>query len=236
MLANAFQVFSAQHGVTLVIGFAVIALLLVMARHSDKGRMRVAALLIFLNLSAYAYSQAAWSSLKQPVSLDNALPFHLCDLSAIIAGFALITRRQLLCELTYCWGLAATAQALLTPALGIGFPSWPFLAFFVQHFAIVAAALYLPIVVGWRPRAPRWKTPLIALGCGVGYQLLSLAINAWLGSNFGFSMRPPDNPSLLDHLGPWPWYLIAMWPIAFVLFLLICLPLGVRNRSEDSAA
>lgn len=229
-----FSPFSAQHGTTLAVGGAILLLLLGIARHSPKGRLGVIALLAFLNLSAYAYSQAAWRSLVEPLSLDNALPLHLCDLCAIIAGFALITRRQLLCELTYCWGLAATTQALFTPALGVGFPSWPFLAFFVQHFAIVGAALSLPLVDGWRPRAGWWKTPLVALGCGIGYQLLSLAFNVLLDSNFGFTMRPPDNPSLLDHMGPWPWYLVAMWPIAFLLFSLLCLPLA-RGRLRSNS-
>lgn len=228
-----FTPFSTQHWITLLLGFASIALLLIFARRSPRAKRGVTALLVFLNLSAYAYSQAAWRSLDEPLALDNALPLHLCDLSAIIAGFALITRRQLLCELTYCWGLAATMQALLTPALGIGFPSWPFLAFFLQHFAIVAAALHLPLVEGWRPRRPLWKTPLLALLCGIAYQLGSLAINAALGSNFGFTMRPPDNPSLLDHLGPWPWYLVAMWPIAYALFFLLCLPLLKDARSRS---
>jgi hypothetical integral membrane protein (TIGR02206 family) len=96
--------------------------------------------------------------------------------------------------------------------------------FFVQHFAVVGAALYLPIVDGWRPKQPLWKGPLEALGWALGYLVMVLCVNRILGTYFGFATRPPDNPSLLDHLGPWPWYLVASFFIALVVFFLLALP------------
>ena len=227
MTRDPFTPFTAEHLVPLAIGATLTALILLLARRSERWRLITTAIIAFLNLTAYAYSQAAWLSLDTPLALDNTLPFHLCDLTAIIAGFALLTRHRLLAAVTYCWGLAATAQALVTPALGVGHPSWPHVTFFVQHFAIIAAALYLPIVDGWRPKRPLWRTPLDALLLGIIYQLCSLAINARLDTNFGFTMHPPFNPSLIDHLGPWPWYLMAMWPIAFLLFFLLCMPFAM---------
>jgi hypothetical integral membrane protein (TIGR02206 family) len=146
------------------------------------------------------------------------------------AGFALLTKRPVLCALTYFWGLAATMQALLTPALGVGFPNWPFVTFFVQHFAIVGAALFLPIVDGWRPRQPLWSDPLRVYGWSVAYLVFALAVNETLQTNFGFASRPPDNPSLIDHLGPWPWYLFSMQAIALCLFLLLALPHRKNGR------
>ena len=223
--------FSAEHYLAVLVGIAITLGILWWGRRSERGRMVTSCILAFLNLSAYAYSQAAWLSLGEPIHLDSSLPFHLCDVAAIIAGFALITRNHLLCSLTYCWGLAATVQALITPALGVGFPSWPYFTFFIHHFAVVAAALYIPIVLGWRPKRPIWRTPLNALLLGIAYQMLSLGINALLDTNFGFSMRKPISGSMLDHLGAWPWYLMVMWPIAFTLFFLLCLPF-VRGKKS----
>ena len=140
------------------------------------------------------------------------------------AGIALLTRRPLFCALTYFWGLAATIQALLTPAITVGFPALPFLMFFVHHFAVVIAALYLPLVLGWRAKTPFWKTPLEVFGWSQIYLVFAMAVNRLLGSNFAFASRPPDNPSLLDHLGAWPWYLLAMQGIALAFFLLLALP------------
>ena len=213
---------------------AVVIALLTIGRRGGKGRLLAAAVLAFANLSSYPLNQAAWMSLDGKVALDNILPFHLCDIAAIIAGFALITKRPLLCALTYFWGLAATFQALLTPALSVGFPSWPFITFFVQHFAIVATALYLPLVDGWRPRQPLWKGPLEVYAWSVIYLITALGINKLLGTNFGFANRPPDNPSLIDHLGPWPWYLFSMQAIGIVLFFLLALPFNRSKQTPNS--
>ncbi|MFN4944351.1 MAG: TIGR02206 family membrane protein [Akkermansiaceae bacterium] len=224
-----FQPFTSVHFITLAIGFVIIGMLIVLARRSEKSQRIITALLAFCNLVSYPFALYAWR--EYPHSLDNLLPFHLCDLAAIVAGFALVTRRPILLTLTYFWGLAATTQALITPALSIGPPELPFIHFFFQHFVIVAAALYIPIVLKWRPKQPWWKSPLIVLAISIGYQATALLINAILKTNFAFVSDFPDNPSLIDHLGPWPVYLFAMQGLALIFFLLLALPF--RRSSAD---
>ncbi|MFN5579913.1 MAG: TIGR02206 family membrane protein [Akkermansiaceae bacterium] len=224
-----FQPFTSVHFITLAIGFVIIGMLIVLARRSEKSQRIITALLAFCNLVSYPFALYAWR--EYPHSLDNLLPFHLCDLAAIVAGFALVTRRPILLTLTYFWGLAATTQALITPALSIGPPELPFIHFFFQHFVIVAAALYIPIVLKWRPKQPWWKSPIIVLAISIGYQATALLINAILKTNFAFVSDFPDNPSLIDHLGPWPFYLFAMQGLALIFFLLLALPF--RRSSAD---
>jgi hypothetical integral membrane protein (TIGR02206 family) len=224
-----FQPFSHDHLGALVAGGVAVVALLAAGKRGGRSRLLATALLAFTNLMAFPLNQAAWMTLGEPLPLDNILPLHLCDIAAMTAGFALLTRHQALCALTYFWGLAATLQALLTPAIGLGFPSWPFITFFIQHFAIVAAALYLPVVEGWRPERPLWRDPLRVYGWSVAYLAFALGVNTLLGTNFGFASRPPANPSLIDHLGPWPWYLFSMQAIGVALFLLLALPLRRRG-------
>ncbi|MFD2255735.1 TIGR02206 family membrane protein [Luteolibacter algae] len=221
-----FHPFGSQHFITLGIGFAIIAGLILFAKRSERNQGIVTALLAFLCLASYPFALFAWRG--YPVSLDNVLPLHLCDLAAIVAGFALLTKKPILLTLTYFWGIAATTQALLTPAISHGPPSLPFIHFFVQHFAIVAAALYIPIVLKWRPKAPWWRSPLEVFGISILYHVFSLAVNTLLETNFAFSSRPPDNPSLIDHLGAWPLYLFAMQGLALLLYLLLALPFRRR--------
>jgi hypothetical integral membrane protein (TIGR02206 family) len=224
-----FQPFSHDHLGALVAGGMAVVALLAAGKRGGRSRLLATALLAFTNLMAFPLNQAAWMTLGKPLPLDNILPLHLCDIAAMTAGFALLTRHPALCALTYFWGLAATLQALLTPAIGLGFPSWPFITFFIQHFAIVAAALYLPVVEGWRPERPLWRDPLRVYGWSVAYLAFALGVNTLLGTNFGFASRPPANPSLIDHLGPWPWYLFSMQAIGVALFLLLALPLRRRG-------
>jgi hypothetical integral membrane protein (TIGR02206 family) len=223
-MVHSFHPFTPQHFTAIAVGTLVAAVFLVTGRRGGNARNLSTALLAFINLSVYPLSQAAWLTLEAPKSVDNFVPLHLCDIAAITAGFALITKRPLLCALTYFWGLAATVQGLLTPAITVGFPHLPFIMFFVHHFAVVTAALYLPLVEGWRPKYPFWKSPLETYAWSLVYLTVAMTANHLLGSNFAFASRPPDNPSLIDHLGPWPWYLLAMQAIAVTFFLLLALP------------
>jgi hypothetical integral membrane protein (TIGR02206 family) len=231
-----FHPFSREHGVAILIGAVATFAMIFAGKKSAQGRLLSTGLLAFLNLMAYPMSQLAWFKVPN-VGLESIVPFHLCDLAAVLAGFALLTRRQVLCELTFYWGLAGTLQGLLTPAIQVGYPAWPFVTFFVMHFSIVAAALYLPIVDGWRPAKPWWRSPLRAFLWVNVYILVAMAINKGLGTNFGFAAHKPVNPSLLDHLGPWPWYLLSLELLALVLFSLLTMPFlrkGDDRKSEES--
>lgn len=225
-----FEPFSAQHGYAVLAGGIAGAAILMAGLRGGNARRLAAALLAFANLAAWPMSQLAW--MGYPKTWDNILPFHLCDVAAITAGFALLTGNPLLRKLTYFWGLAATLQALLTPAVVIGFPHGPFLMFFVHHFAVVIAALWFPVVDGWRPRTPLWRDPLHVYGWSVVYLAFAMMVNHLMGTNFAFAAAPPPNPSLIDHLGPWPWYLVGMQGLAVLFFLLLALPFRwISNKS-----
>lgn len=231
-MPRAFHPFTNEHYAALAVGAVVAAAFILAGKRGGESRKRATAVLAFINFSVYPLSLLAWLSLDVEKAWDNLLPFHLCDVAAITAGLALLTERPLLCALTYFWGLAATIQGLITPALTVGFPAPPFMMFFVHHFAVVIAALYLPIVEGWRPKSPFWRSPLEVMGWSVLYLSFAMTVNKLLGSNFAFASRPPDNPSLIDHLGPWPWYLVSMLGLAVVFYLLLALPF-VRKRESS---
>ena len=77
------------------------------------------------------------------------------------------------------------------------------------------------------------EIPAKGVGISVVYQGFALIVNTILGTNFAFASRPPDNPSLIDHLGPWPVYLFAMQGLALIVFLLLALPF--RKCAAESA-
>lgn len=232
-----FVPFSAQHGWTIVTGGVVIAIILAIGRMGGRQERGARALLAFICLSEFLYSQAAWigSTVARENDLTTLIPFQLCDVAAFTAGFALLTGRRVLATLTYYWGLAATIQGLATPAVSIGFPHPAFFAFFFHHFAVVAAALYLPIVGGWRPERPLWRSPLFAWLSSLGYAAVAGLLNWLLGTNFGFLASKPKNPSLLDAMGPWPVYIGVEALIALVFFALLTLPFPGKKDAAQRA-
>lgn len=216
----------------------IIGMIFLLAGRRGGKSERVATLtLAIVNLCIYPLNLWAWLSIDTVRTVENFAPLQMCDLATIFAGLALLTRRPLLAAMTYFWGMGATLQALITPALTIGFPSPPFIMFFVQHFVVVIAALYVPLVHGWRPKSPLWRSPLEVFGISMVYLAFVMVVNHFLGSNFAFVSHPPENPSLIDHLGPWPWYVVALALISLAVFELLALPfIRRRNLTEPPTA
>lgn len=165
---------------------------------------------------------------------DFALPMHLCDWALIVSVPALVLRRQLCFELAYFWGIAGTAQALITPALD-SHEFWRVFAFFTVHSVIPAGVLWLIFDFKLRPqRGALWRVML----CSQVYLVSALAVNALTGGNYGFlSDRPPIH-SLLDFFtDPAGWkrvlYVLEMDLAALILFIVLDLPWRIsRWRSE----
>ncbi len=159
---------------------------------------------------------AGWRILK-----ENSLPLHLCDLIALLLAAALLTNCRRLVEIGYLWGFTGTVQGLITPGLEYGFPAPEYFAFFGQHGAIPAVAAGLVFGAGLRPQpGALWR----ALGWLNVYFVVLFTLNSVLGTNYGYLNGKPLKASLLDFLGPWPWYLLSLEAIAAGLFYLLLLP------------
>lgn len=164
-------------------------------------------------------------------SFQFSLPLHLCDLSIIASVLALLTRRQFLYEFAYFFGFGGATQALLTPELQGGFPDYACVKFFFSHGSILASVVFLTLVFGMRP-FPRSIPRMVVTG--TLYMLIVGLLDWILGANYGYLCSVPTNPSLLDHLGPWPWYLCSLWTLGFLLILLLYLPFAIVDRLHAS--
>ena len=110
--------FGPAHGLALIV-IAIIAGICI--REGKRGLVWPRAMLAFLCLSVFPINQLALIGVDFEPAIERFIPFHLCDIAAVTAGFGILTRNPLLCELTYCWGLAGTMQALITPNLTLDF-------------------------------------------------------------------------------------------------------------------
>jgi len=164
--------------------------------------------------------------------LASALPLQLCDAAIFVAAAALLLRRPLLIEITYFWGLAGTIQALLTPDLPQHFPSFPYFQYYVAHGGIVAAALFL--VVGLR-LWPRTNAVVQVLAITLVYTALVGLVDAITGANFMYLRGKPPSPTLLDVLGPWPWYIASAATIGLMLLVALDAPFRVLRRIRPSS-
>jgi len=161
-----------------------------------------------------------------------ALPFQLCDAAIFVSAFALWFRWQLLVEVTYFWGLAGTIQAIFTPDLPQHFPSFPFIQYYVAHGGVVAAALLLVVGLGqW----PRRRAFLWVIAITIAYTAFVGFLDAVTGADYMYLRAKPASATLLDVMGPWPWYIAWAALIALALFLILEAPFVLLRRSRSGS-
>ncbi len=162
--------------------------------------------------------------------VERELPLQLCDLAALLAPYALWTKRTWAVDLMYFWGITLTTQAALTPDLKSPFPELSFLLFWGMHLLVIWSAVYLTWGLG---RTPTWHGYRRSVALTAGYVVVMLAYNAAAGANYGFLNRKPSQPSILDYLGPWPVYLVPEIVIVAVVWALLtwpCVRTGQQHR------
>jgi hypothetical integral membrane protein (TIGR02206 family) len=163
----------------------------------------------------------------EPGQRAQPLPLQLCDVAIFVAAAALLTRRPLLVEVTYFWGLAGTIQALFTPDLPQHFPSYPYFQYYIAHGGVVAAALVLVVGLGIRPRP--WGFVRVA-GLTVAYAAFVGIVDAIAGADYMYLRSKPVASTPLDWMGPWPWYILSAAVVALLLFAILDAPLRWRPR------
>jgi hypothetical integral membrane protein (TIGR02206 family) len=188
-------------------------------------RWAVAIFLVLNELAWHLYNLRAgtWS-------VRDMLPLHICSVMVFASAILLMTKSYRVYEFQYFLGITAASQVLFTPDAGVyNYPDFRFFQTFLSHGMIIFAALYMTFVEGYRPTGRSLLK--VALGMNL-YMLVVGLVNIPLESNYLFLMQKAPIPSLLDHLGPWPWYILGMEIVGAVFCVLLYLPFFLRNLAE----
>jgi hypothetical integral membrane protein (TIGR02206 family) len=78
---------------------------------------------------------------------------------------------------------------------------------------------------------PDWRSYRLAVVVTVAWAAVTFTFNRFAGTNYGFLNRKPSTASLLDVLGPWPWYVFVAATLVVVVWALMTWP-WQRNRSQ----
>lgn len=216
-----FQIFGTPHLVALGIILALNLAIPLMRRLGEPGqrwiRYGVAAAMM-----AFKVADNAWRVRNGLWNIRDDLPLHLCTLMCFVSAALLVTRSRTLYDFVYFLGLGGSLEALVTPDLGaFGYPHLYFFASFIEHGGIIFAGLYMTVVEGYRPT---WRTLWRVAGCMAVYTGAVMLINARLGSNYLWVGHKPEFPTLIDLLGPWPWYVLSLVGVGIVSMVLLYLP------------
>lgn len=221
------RIFSKEYFLSLA-GVALAAVVVTAAARLFPGRWTTVfarALAVFL-----VANQLSWYVVERnTLSLQWSLPLGLCEMGTFVAAAALWWQTPLVVEITYFWGLGGTIQALLTPELAASdlFPSYFYFQYYINHAGIVVAALFL--VVGLH-LVPRPGAVLRLTAVTLGYLVVVAGIDRLTEGDYLYLRAPPPTVSILNLLGPWPWYILGMMALGLVVLLLLNSPFWAMRR------
>jgi hypothetical integral membrane protein (TIGR02206 family) len=222
------------HLLALVLTVVAVAILVPLVRLRPGGWVAPASWLLALVLVA---NEIAFQLVQSQGGLGEAyvahrwtvgfsLPLYLCDVAAFVGAAALVTRRPILVEITWFWGLAGTIQGLVTPDHPIYFPSYDWLEFYVDHIGVILAAAWLVIGLRLHPR-PRATLRVIAW-TAVFFALVGV-VDVLTGGDYDY-LHTQHPPGLLALLGPWPWYIAGATGVGLLSILVLDLPFWPERR------
>lgn len=227
---NNFQLFGPAHIAILCAVPAFAAVLGLLQRRLPPGtswlRLGFAALILSDSLLYRGYLVE-----RGLLLFPNHLPIELCDVSQVMVIVVLFTLNNPVFDLTYYWALGGASMALLTPDLWEPCPSFGGVQFFIDHGLTVAGTLFLVWSGLARPRA--WSVAKAMLGVNIFAAVIG-TFDFVFGTNYMYLRAKPASTSLLDAMGPWPWYIAWGEIVALLIFTLLYLPVrrSARKATE----
>jgi hypothetical integral membrane protein (TIGR02206 family) len=227
-----FSPFSISHlSMILLFGFLVVMMFSYRKSLQQENRKRIIRYILIGLLVLSELSLTIWYNATGVWNPYDTLPFQLCSISLILCIFMLIMNSYKVFEVTFFFGLAGASQALLTPELFYDFPHYRYFHFFFAHIAIMLSCLYMVWIEKFYPTFKSiWKAILVLNIIA----FFVFFVNKWTGGNYMFLARKPLTPSLLDYLGPYPYYIFTLEAVAVFIFIFLYLPFWFVKKQQHS--
>tara|TARA_B100001769_G_scaffold157451_1_gene123671 strand:+ start:240 stop:968 length:729 start_codon:yes stop_codon:yes gene_type:complete len=211
-----FHLFGASHWISIILFFLVVFFLPFIAKKffSQSLQSSIGYLLVFfvfINFPIWALLEIIAGSFD----LKLHLPLHLCRLANLLLPFALYNKDNTLFQVLFYWGLSAMFQAIFTPDITHDFPHFHYFRFIAAHHLLVITIIYYVVVFDFKPTISGLKSAFIALNV---FLIIALIFNVIFESNYFWLIDKPPAGSLLDLMGPWPWYILVGEFVALIHF------------------
>jgi len=155
------------------------------------------------------------------------LPLYLCSLMALLIPVFTYYRKYWMFEILVFWIIGGTLQAVITPDITTGFPSFDYFRYWIIHLGLLSIIFYFIFELKMRPTLKSVFKSFFALQ---GYVALMMLLNYLLDANYFYLNEKPKSASLLDYFGEWPYYILVGQLIIIPLFLLIYGPFYLSNK------
>ncbi|WP_299125377.1 TIGR02206 family membrane protein [uncultured Winogradskyella sp.] len=159
------------------------------------------------------------------------LPLYLCSLMALFIPVFTYYRKYLMFEFLVFWIIGGTLQAVITPDITDGFPSFDYFRYWIAHLGLLVIIFYFIFAFKMKPKFKSVFKSFLALQV---YVVLMMVVNYILDANYFYLNEKPKSASVLDYFGEWPYYILVGQLIIIPLFLIIYLPFYLSERKSLS--
>tara|TARA_B100000315_G_C14593817_1_gene597502 strand:+ start:2826 stop:3557 length:732 start_codon:yes stop_codon:yes gene_type:complete len=228
---NQFQLYGTPHVVSLLLFTILVIWLPLYARKlSPKVQDRIGAILGITVMLSYL----SWPILEMiggSFQKELHLPFHLCRFANLALPIVMLNKNYRMYEILFFWGLSGMLQGVLTPDIKEAFPHYHFIRFWLSHQLMIVALIYATVVYKMVPTLKSLWRGFIALNL---FLLITIPVNLILDANYFWICGKPPSASLLDYMGPWPWYILTGEFVALAHFSLAYLPVHIWQKFKKS--
>ncbi|MBK9272261.1 MAG: TIGR02206 family membrane protein [Saprospiraceae bacterium] len=226
-LSDCFEPFGLTHLIPVLI-FSLFSYWIIRYKNKWSKQMHHTAALIFsCILCTVVLFKSIYLYFSDKFDPTIHFPFHLCNFLCLIFPLQAYYKKRWFFGILYFWVLVGTFQAILTPDLKEQFPHPEYFKYWLEHCGLVVLVLHGLFVLEYKVFPVDLKNAMIGANIYLAFSLLA---NYFTGGNYFYSCRKPEAASLLDWLGPWPWYLLTGQFAMLVLFSIYYLPIHLKAK------
>lgn len=212
-----FEMYSVSHMIVMVIFMLVSFLIYVFRDTLRELRMNAGEYVIAASLVVIEATYHVWMYVNGDWNVSHSVQLELCSISLVLTVILLVRKSRHIYELVFFTALLGCTQSIFFPSLHYDFPHFRFFHFFYTHLIIVWIALYFTWVKQYRPTFESTVKLFVFINALLPFIML---VNKFTGGNYWYLSGKPNHFSLLDYLGPYPWYILSMEALMIILSLL----------------
>ena len=225
-MEDKFILFSNEHLITVGIGFISCILLVFLGFFTEK--KATFAKIVAIAVLGVKIAELLFRHHYYGETVAELLPLHLCPIVIILSIFMMFFHSEILFQPVYFWSIGAFF-AILMPDIRDGMNNFASQSFFITHFFILFSTAYAFVHFRFRPTKAGFLCSFLLL---VTLAFIMYFVNNKLGTNFLYVNHPPVTKSLMDFMGPWPYYIFSLAGIDIAISFFMYLPFRKNKKSK----
>ncbi len=225
-MEDKFILFSNEHLITVGIGFISCILLVFLGFFTEK--KATFAKIVAIAVLGVKIAELLFRHHYYGETVAELLPLHLCPIVIILSIFMMFFHSEVLFQPVYFWSIGAFF-AILMPDIRDGISNFASQSFFITHFFILFSTAYAFVHFRFRPTKAGFLCSFLLL---VTLAFIMYFVNNKLGTNFLYVNHPPVTKSLMDFMGPWPYYIFSLAGIDIAISFFMYLPFRKNKKSK----